>query len=245
MFKAGCLNQVNIMHHVSLQNAWIVQLGSPSHDCEMQQFTVSEKAGMDVSAWTWAGYKWWIGITAFNIPVQFYQFPKPLAQKTSPAARPYEDSTFTYSGLAFCLHSSPHGLKILTLFFSNAKHWWSTPLALLLSSYLKESLFSYPVFSRKIILFLSVLPSLEFTTLENHGFNLSVLWDNHIFTHPHTYIEGSPYLYESRPAQQPPMWDTVSLQNLHNFAANFFNLSRIHISLQIHMYWVCSFSLAK
>lgn len=57
MFKADCLNQVNIMHHVSLQNGWIVQLGSPSRGCEMQQLTVSQKAGMDVSAWTRAGYK--------------------------------------------------------------------------------------------------------------------------------------------------------------------------------------------
>lgn len=57
MFKADCLNQVNIMHHVALQNVWIVQLASPSHDCEMQQFAVSEKAGRDVSAWTRAGYK--------------------------------------------------------------------------------------------------------------------------------------------------------------------------------------------
>lgn len=57
MFKADCLNQVNIMPHVSLQNIWIVQLGSPSHDCEMQQLAVSEKAGIDVSAWTRAGYK--------------------------------------------------------------------------------------------------------------------------------------------------------------------------------------------
>lgn len=108
MFKADCLNQVNIMHHVSLQNVRIVQLGSPSHDCEMQQFAVSEKAGMDMSAWTRAGYKWWVGITAFNVPVQFYQFPKPLAQKTSPAARLYEDSTFTYSGLALLLSVSIH-----------------------------------------------------------------------------------------------------------------------------------------
>lgn len=122
MFKADCLNQVNIMHHVSLQNVQIVQLGSPSHDCEIQQFTVSKKAGMDMSAWTRAGYKWWIGITAFNVSVQFYQFPKPLAQKTSPAARLYEDSTFTYSGLAFHLHSSPHGLKMLMLFFPTEKH---------------------------------------------------------------------------------------------------------------------------
>lgn len=57
MFKADCLNQVNIMPHVSLQNIWIVQLGSPSHDCEMQQLALSEKAGIDVSAWTRAGYK--------------------------------------------------------------------------------------------------------------------------------------------------------------------------------------------
>lgn len=57
MFKADCLNQVNIMPHVSLQNIWIVQLGSPSHDCEMQQLAVSGKAGIDVSAWTRAGYR--------------------------------------------------------------------------------------------------------------------------------------------------------------------------------------------
>lgn len=122
MFKADCLNQVNIMHHVLLQNVRTVQLGSPSHGCEMQQFAVSEKAGMDMSAWTRAGYKWWIGIIAFNVPVQFYQFPKPLAQKTSPAARQYEDFTFTYSRFAFCLHSSPHGLKMLTVFCPTAKH---------------------------------------------------------------------------------------------------------------------------
>lgn len=123
MFKADCLNQVNIMHHVSLQNVWIVQLGSPSHGCEMQQFSVSEKAGRDMSAWTRAGYKWWIGITAFTVSVQFYQFPEPLAQKTSPAAMPYEDSTFTCSGLALCLHL-PMDWKCSHFFFQ----LWSTPM---------------------------------------------------------------------------------------------------------------------
>lgn len=44
MFKADCLNQVNIMYHVSLQNVWIVQLGSPSHDCESQQPALSDSA---------------------------------------------------------------------------------------------------------------------------------------------------------------------------------------------------------
>lgn len=52
MFKVDCLNQVNIMHHVSLQNTWTVQLGSPSQHCETQQLSVSQKAGVAVS-----GYK--------------------------------------------------------------------------------------------------------------------------------------------------------------------------------------------
>lgn len=132
------------------------------------------------------------------------------------------------------------------IFFSNCEALrWLAPLALLLSSYLKEPLFIYPVFSRKIILSLSILPSLEFTAVENYVFKLSVLWDNHIFTHPHTCTEGSLYLYECRPAQQLPVWDTVSLQNLHTFTTNFFILRWIYINLQLCMYCVCSFSLAK
>lgn len=64
---------------------------------------------------------------------QFCQFPEPLAQKTSPVARLFEDSTFTYAGLALWLHSSPHGLKMLALFFPTAKHSdISTPCSLTL-----------------------------------------------------------------------------------------------------------------
>lgn len=36
MFRAGRLSRVNATHHAPLQNAGMVQLGSPSQGCEMQ-----------------------------------------------------------------------------------------------------------------------------------------------------------------------------------------------------------------
>jgi len=196
MFKADCLYQVNIMYHVSLQNVWSVQLGSPSHDCEMQHFAVSETTGTDVSAWTRAGCKWWIGITAFTDLVQFYLFPGPLAQKTNLAARLYEAPAFTYPGLALSLHPSPHGLKTLALIFLTAK--CSDDQHPLLSYFQHIQVNTYSAlqpFQGKLSSPLPPSLALEFMALENDIYKPTMVWDIHIFTPPCTHTEGSLYPY--------------------------------------------------